>query len=605
MCGIVAVLSRSRVSGEGLTGALDAMRRRGPDGQDAWWDETGSVGLGHTRLAIHSPATGGQPFHWGPDQRFVAVVNGELYGARVPFQGSDSWLLAEAWEQHGFPALLDHLRGEFAWVAYDRQTRRLYAARDRFGIKPLFLARSRGALWLASKPTALWGAGLPAGWSAKGFWRASATQYPPLGGSLFEGISELPPAHWLCVDATGQETTGRYWRPPIPRESTTHEPVEELYESLREAVHLRVYREGRTAVMLSGGIDSASVLALAQESIPAQPLHAFSVDFPDSGPYSERKLAEQQSAHSGVLQHTVISLSATDLVEGLEESARGALGLMVNAHGVAKYQLARAIQQAGIRVVLTGEGADELLYGYRHFDSHLPHSQRIDPLADPAGLGILTSRQDTAALAEVERTLGFRPHIWVFKWQLGQRIQSFLSRDFLATFAAQDPFVDCLEEVAPAREGGELTTVRDLWLATALRAYILEVLGDGCEMAHSVEGRPPFLDHVLWERVACLPLPLLCAPPGKALLRQAMGDRLAPALRLRPKHPFMAPPLGRPLLEALAARLDEPHPFVDRRRALANLEKIGRLEGADAWEWEPALIWILSSYHLQGLWSTG
>jgi asparagine synthase (glutamine-hydrolysing) len=597
MCGIVAAVGPATDLEGRIRSATAALRRRGPDAQGLWLED--AVSLGHTRLAINAPAEGQQPFLWGPEQRYVAVVNGEFYGSR-PERGSDSWLLAEAWQQHGFPNLFAKLRGEFSWIVYDRLCKKLYAARDRFGIKPLFWSRFAGATWFASKPSALWAAGLPPAWSEEGFWRASGSQYPPLGGSLFAGVQELPPATWMCVDSDQRQESGCYWKVPTPEPQAAGDP-EIFRQVLEESVALRVRPEGTTAVQLSGGIDSASVLALAHASTARGRLHAFSVDFsdPEHPEHSEGALARAQASSLGIDDHTLVSLDAEELLAGLPETVRESQGLLVNAHGVAKYRLCEEIARTGIKVVLSGEGADELLFGYQHFLPHLPGGAAEPegkPYVGSVGLGIMSSRQGAHGLHGVERRLGFCPQVWVSKWQLGQRIQAFLRRDFLDSFAGRDPFLECLDEVGVRPEQPPHLSARQLWLSTALRSYILEVLGDGCEMAHSLEGRPPFLDHLLWETTAGIPL---SATPGKILLRQVMSQEVLPAVLNRTKHPFMAPPLGQPLIRAVKdAVTSRKHEFVDRKSSLRLLTHLSQLNGPDAWEWEPALIWILSSYHL-------
>lgn len=591
MCGIAGVVGPAI----DLLPALQSLHLRGPDGAGQW--TAPGITLGHTRLAINNPAHGAQPFHWR--DRFVAVVNGEFYGHEASATTSDSWALVQAWQDDDLTHTLSHLRGEFAFLVHDRQKGTTYAARDRFGVKPLYWARHRNSIFFASKPSALWALGLPRGWSDDGFWHAACTQYPSLRHGLFEGIQEVPPGHWLEVTPEGSLAQHRYWSPPRLEEARSEDPVGDFHTALREAVTLRVRQGSSTAVMLSGGVDSASVLALAAEATPACNLHAFSVDFPSEDySYAEGQLASEQALRSGVSQHTVLSLDSAALLQGLEDAVRGTLGLMVNAHGPAKYALTRAIAEAGHSVALTGEGADELLFGYSHFTPHLPGHSTADPLRDPAGLGILLARGEAPGLAGVEEDLGFRPQVWVAKWQLGQRITAFLRGDFLHAYDGQDPFLETAKELGPT--GSRLEISRDLWLGTALRSYILETLGDGCEMAHSVEGRPPFLDHHLWETTARLPLHLVTAAPGKGLLRQAMGSRLTPTISSRPKHPFMAPPLGRSLIGAVEnVVLTDPHPYVDPHRTLATLKRLESLEGPDSWEWEPALLWLLSSYYLQ------
>lgn len=129
------------------------------------------------------------------------------------------------------------------------------------------------------------------------------------------------------------------------------------------------------------------------------------------------------------------------------------------------------------------------------------------------------------------------------------------------------------------------------------------LLSFGCEMAHSVEGRPPFLDHILWELLVDCPVSLVTSGLGKALLRDAFRGKITPEIASQPKHPFMAPPLGGSLLEDLRDRLhSDEHLFIERGPALARLDQVAELDGPDAWEWEPALTWLLSSYEMQRAW---
>lgn len=587
MCGIVGVVSVEPVRKGRLDAALDSLHTRGPDGRGVWWSEDGTVGLGHTRLAINDPANGHQPL---VDPSWVCAVNGEFYGLEHGDE-SDSTILPRLCHQIGFEESLTHLRGEFALAAYHQASKTLYLARDRFGIKPLVWARIGPEFWFASKARALWAAGLPSGWSEHGFWRASATQYPPMEGSLFRGVQALAPACWMQLGPDGLQQK-QYWRVPSIRHGS-----DEFKAALGESVRLRLRPDHPTAIQLSGGVDSASVLGLASQE-PSQ-LSAFSIDF--SGEvhpeFSEGELARSFSRELQGVDHTVIELSSLQVLEGIAPAAQAAEGLFVNGHGVAKYHLNGAIRKAGIKVVLSGEGADELLFGYRHFQPHFPNQPTTNPLEDPAGLGIMTTLH-TEALPMVRERLGFEPGFFASKLALGRRIRSFLKDDFVSGFPQRDPFLELVEETPLEHLGAPLEKARALWLNSALRGYILEVLGDGCEMAHSVEGRPPFLDHKLWE----MALPAPSEAGAKTPLRSAVAGVVPDAIRLKPKHPFMAPPVGPGLNRALRERLEQPHPFVDRAKSLAQLDAIASLTGPEAWQWEPPMLWLLSSYALQEVW---
>ena len=570
--------------------ALKTLSSRGPDDRAVWWSENGLAGLAHCRLAINDPIHGRQPFSGGPAERYVAVVNGEFYDLDSEFSGaSDSFALIELYQKHGLSKTLELLRGEFAFLLYDRRERRLLAVRDRFGIKPLFWARLGQEWWFASKASALWAVGVAADWCEASFSQAAITQYPPSGGSLFASIETLKPSHYLSWQA-GEMSCRRYWQVPTLG-SARPLSSESLRESLEQCVNLRLRAQDPTAVLLSGGIDSASVLALAAGT--GKDLKAYTIDFPESGPstFSEGGAASRQARFSGV-PHQLVPLTKKDILTGLEETVRRTEGLFVNGHGVAKMKLAQAVAADGIKVLLSGEGADELLFGYRHFAPYFPSTEALDPFQDSAGIGILTSREKPTL-----QLPGTTPHFFHAKHALGRKISCFLNRD-----SGPVPFFQkILDDSSLGPTRSRLESARDAWLDTALRSYILEVLGDGTEMAHSVEGRPPFLDHHLWQSCAHLGT---VSKGDKALLRKAMAGLVVDEIRAKPKHPFMTPPLGEALLLLLQERVaDCPHPYLDRVKTLKILDQVRALTPSEQWEWEPPFYWWLSTFYLQELWA--
>lgn len=582
MCGIVGVLSNRPVVRQRLTDALEAMQLRGPDGVGQWWSEDGCVGLGHRRLAINDEPGGAQPMvsPKGP----VAVVNGEFYGLSPSFHGkSDSLALLDSYSRYPIEVAINKLRGEFAFLLFDPKENRLMAARDRFGVKPLFWAKLGKEIWFASKPMALWESGLPAGWCEANFMHAASTQYPPSRATVFQEILSLPPGHFATVDEAGMKVN-RYWS--LPSGFAGEFTVSDFKAVLKDSVTERVRKDGRTAVLLSGGVDSASVLSLAAQT--GEELVAYTMDFPESrgSLYSEKDLASKQATFSGV-QHRVLSLKTNEILSGLRDAVRATQGFCVNGHSVAKVALAQAISDDGIKVVLTGEGADELLFGYRHFEGYFPDQESGDQM-DPAGTGILVPEWTRG------RSENGLPSFFHTKYELGRKITSFLRFESKGWSAFRSVFPTSLQR----NHDTPLEHARLAWLDTALKSYILETLGDGAEMAHSVEGRPPFLDHLLW-------LDFSYHPNGKkTLLRDAMKGLVTDDILRKPKHPFMAPPLGDGLIALLREQFgDVEHPFVERKAALKQLAKVAQLEGLERLRWEPAMVWLLSSFYLQELWA--
>jgi asparagine synthase (glutamine-hydrolysing) len=588
MCGIVGVMSAQPVDRSKLDSALGTMRQRGPDGQGVWWSEDGCVGLGHRRLAINDPEGGYQPIC---SSRSISSVNGEFYALPDRYKGvSDSHALSDFYRDFGLDGTLERLRGEFAFLLYDRERKRLVAGRDRFGIKPLFWAQLGQEWWFASTPAALWAAGLAKGWCERSFAHAAATQYPPSGGSLFQGVHSLPPAHALTLSDSQLHVT-KYWNLPttVGGLGSVTDHSDDFRNCLRECVAHRLRKGSRTGVLLSAGVDSSSILALAAQQ--GEDLKAYTIDFPDSdeASFSEASLATQQARALGV-PHTIIPLTAQEMVEQLPAVVRQTGGLVVNGHAVGKWKLSQAVQQDGIKVLLSGEGADELLFGYRHFRTYFGATEQNELLQDPAGLGILVSRTESTVLPPTV------PNFFHAKYSLGLKISSFLDLETSPLKAFQESLEVGDPKTTP------LEHARTVWLDTALRSYILEILGDGTEMAHSVEGRPPFLDHVLWER--CSQMPISIHDGRKELLRHAMKGLVVEEIRKAPKHPFMAPPLGKPLYDGLREKiLDVRHPFVEPANGLERLAEVRSLPAAQRLEWEPALLWLLSSYILQESWS--
>ena len=235
-------------------------------------------------------------------------------------------------------------------------------------------------------------------------------------------------------------------------------------------------------------------------------------------------------------------------------------GLAINGHLTAKYLLSRAIRRSGFKAVLSGEGSDEILGGYAHLrrDHFLdPASDLADSAASVAALtagntvmaGIHLAEGAALDLGAVERALGFVPSFLGAKATLGHRMRGLLARDFTAEFAGCDPYETFLAKFdGPGQLAGRsrVDQASYLWTKSSLATYILRTLGDGTEMAHSVEGRLPFLDHNVFALARSLPTGVkIRGGVEKHVLREAMRGLLPDDVRLRPKHPFTAPPLSR------------------------------------------------------------
>jgi asparagine synthase (glutamine-hydrolysing) len=607
------------VPADALERATRRLAHRGPDGQRTWLSDDRRVGLGHARLSIIDLATGDQPIA-GEDESLRIVVNGEFYdfertqralegrGHRLRTR-SDSEIALHLYEDYG-TACLRHLRGEFAFVLWDGRNDTLFAARDRFGIKPLFYTTYRGTLYLASEIKALLAAGLPARWDRAAFFQANhflGAPTPP-DRTLFEGIYPVPPGHYLLA-CGGQVRLIRYWDFDYPTTDDVRplspdvEYAERFRHVLDEAVRLRLRADVAVGCYLSGGLDSCAVLGLAARH-RVEPIRAFTLTF-DQTDYDEGPIAREMATHAGA-DFQPIPIRHADLADRFSDAVWQAETLFINAHGIAKYLLSRVVQNAGYKVVLTGEGSDEILAGYAHFrrDFLLQNTQGLDTKAvqqllaqlqvnNRVSRGLLLPDGEAPPLASVRRALGFVPAWLEALAAASTRLRALFAPDFAAEFAGRDPyrvFLNGLDVVGQLAGREPLNQSLYLWSKTLLPSYLLAVLGDRMEMAHSVEGRVPFLDHHVVELVRDLPISQkIRGVTEKYVLREAARPVLSATVYARQKHPFLAPPaalapgdrLYELVQETLRGSVMDSLPFYDQGKVVALLDGLPAL-GDDA-----------------------
>ena len=455
MCGLVAVVSREQPIGLAeLDAALDAISHRGPDGRGVWTSQDRRVALGHVRLALRDIGGGAQPIA-SERHEVIAVVNGELYGAgplrqelralgHVFRTASDSEIVVHAWQTWG-PQMLPRLRGEFAFALYDTESNTVFCARDRFGIKPLAWTQHAGRVLIASQARALFALGAPRAWDSEALLRAASFQYAGPRSTLFQGIHELPAGHSLTIEA-GRATVSRYWDLDLPCSRgavDVRAAVVELRTRFDDAVRERLIADVPVAVQLSGGLDSAAVLASATQALGAAP-DAFTVSFTDAAGYDERAHAQSTAAHFGA-RLLVVAGTDRDVASALPGAIAASEGACINAHAAAKLLLSAAVRDAGFKIVLTGEGADELLMGYPHFRSDLSGSDAGLARTNEASMGLMLPATDGLSPAAVPAALGHVPTWMRAKAAFGGRVRGML-RDGIAEVQRQrDPARDWLD----------------------------------------------------------------------------------------------------------------------------------------------------------------
>ena len=629
MCGIVAAVSRDgAIRAPAIEAATRRLRHRGPDAQCAWVPADGRAGLGHARLSIIDLETGDQPIV-NEDGRLRIVVNGEFYDferircelerAGHTFRTrSDSEIALHLFEDRG-PRALHALRGEFAFAIWDERDRQLFAARDRFGIKPLYYTVHDGTFYMASEVKALAALGVPLRWDRDSQYDIHFVSHPP-DRTLFAGIYQLPPASYLVTDGE-QVRVLPYWDFDYPTADETpqvgdeREWVERLAHSFEEAVRLRLRADVPVACYLSGGIDSCAVLGVASR-LSSRPIRAYTLSF-DHADYDEGELARAQAALSGA-EFCRIPVRSDDLADHFSDALYQAERPFANAHVVAKYLLSRAVRDSGTKVVLTGEGSDEIFAGYPHFrrDLVLHGSNGHDPAgkakllaelaaANRASAGLLLPN-GSVPMDSVQRALGFVPSGLETWAQIGHGLLDVASDSFRETFAERDTFRVMLGSLDIERQlAGRHVLNQSLyvWSKTMLPNYILSNLGDRMEMAHSVEGRLPFLDHHVVEEAVRMPIAMkIKGMTEKYVLREAARPVLTEAVYARQKHPFMSPPATIQQKGALYAflqdtlrgnALDGPGIY-DRAKVAALLDAVPSMDDATRTRTDTLLMWMAS-----------
>jgi asparagine synthase (glutamine-hydrolysing) len=550
ICGLFNFRTQTPVEPAALQRSTAAMVHRGPDDEGFHLD--GELGLGNRRLSIIDLPGGHQPLS-NEDQTVWITFNGEIYNYRDlradlissghQFRtSSDTETIVHLYEEEGL-ASLDRLRGMFAFALWDSRQRRLLLARDRLGIKPLFFRLEPNRLVFASELRSLRQlCEQPLQVDPQAVYDFFGFRYIPAPNTFYRGVQKLLPGHYLVADSSGVRTQA-YWDIPAEEESirSTEDIAEEVLERLRESVRLRLIADVPLGVFLSGGTDSSAVVALMAE-LGARPLRTFSVGF-EEPQFNELPFARRVAQRYATEHHELVVRP-----EHLSEELVRLVGFrdepIAEPTDVALYLVARLASQS-VKVVLAGEGGDELFAGYPKYAA--------DRLA---GLVSALPQEVTRALA---RWLPYRQRRAKLALEaLSIRDEAERSATWFASFSRMEReelfSPDFLAQVDPAHPArvfeGYLERVRDRsplkrMLYADLKIWLPDNLllrGDQMTMAASIEERVPFLDHKLVELAARVPTRLLTRGfRTKVLLKRALRPYLPPETLRRRKVGFTVP----------------------------------------------------------------
>ncbi|MGH8187553.1 MAG: asparagine synthase (glutamine-hydrolyzing) [Steroidobacteraceae bacterium] len=580
MCGICGFWSRSEKLSESVLRRMnEQIRRRGPDGEGFYFD--GGVGLAMRRLAIIDLAGGDQPIY-NEDRTIAIVFNGEIYNYKALREhlrekghrlatNSDTEAIVHLYEEYGLDAP-KHLEGMFAFALWDSRKRRLVLARDRLGIKPLFVAETRDGVVFGSEIKSLLASGVVSrdiDWQALDQYLAYT--FIPQPRSIYAGIRKIPPASVVTIESDGAVRVQPYWEVPDTSMSapamSTPDWVESCEAALKEAVSSHLVSDVPVGAFLSGGLDSGVMVAMMAKAMD-RPVQTFTVGFTAAGRsfIDERKYA-RMLAQQYKLEHREIEI---------EPHAADILGEVVDAFDepfaddsvVPSYYVSQAAA-ANVKVALTGLGGDELFAGYRRHlglvlgdryallprwlrDSvirpvieRLPESSQSSDVIDHlkrfargASLSGAHRYQDSMlALADAERRSLFAP-------QVRQQLDTNKT-----TAVMVGPYT-------AGQHGGNLTRA----LRTDLNVYLVDdilTLTDRLSMWHSLELRVPYLDHRFVELMQRAPEELKIRGTSQKYLLKKIAERWLPHEMIYHRKQGFEAPMGQWLRGPLLPLFDE------------------------------------------------
>ena len=571
MCGIAGlwnIKTKAPVDRTLLSRMVRTLHHRGPDDSGIYLSQ--DIGLGHTRLSIVDLSGGHQPM-CNEDGSIWVVFNGEIYNhpelrSTLIQKGhtfkthSDTEVILHAYEEMG-EGCVREFNGQFAFALWDGHRRELFLARDRMGVRPLFYAMRNGRFLFGSEIKALFeDPTFPRELDPFAidqvftFW----APLPPRTG--FVGVNELPPGHTMTVSEKGSRIN-RYWKLEFPAMETSRasDPrpekwyTDQLMNLLDEAVQIRLRADVPVGAYLSGGLDSSVITALSRRRIDDH-LKTFSIGF-EAEAFDETSFQSIVVGHLGTEHHAFLCRSA-EIGEAFPEAIRHMERPVIRTAPVPLMLLAKGVREAGIKVVLTGEGADEVLAGYdifkeakvRRFWAQAPRSRmrplllrRLYPyLSDMKG-------QASAYLAAFfgqgleETNDPFYSHLP--RWRVTTPLKRLYSEGMREKLKGYDPIAELRDQLP-----SEFSTWHPLSQAQYLESiyllpgYILSSQGDRMAMANSIEGRFPFLDHRVVEFAASIPPNLkLKRLREKHILRQGAEGLLPSGILNREKQPYRAP----------------------------------------------------------------
>lgn len=554
MCGINGILhlqTQKKVDERLLTKMRDSLEHRGPDDKGLFIEN--NIGLGHRRLSVLDVSSAGhQPF-FSDDGRYVMTYNGEIYNFKDFYTelkskgfdirtSSDTEVLLKLFELYG-TKMLNRLNGMFAFVIWDKKERKLTAVRDRMGVKPLYYSFYNETFYFASEQKALFTAGVPLKMAKDGMEEYIFNRFVAGENTLYENVKKILPGHILSIHESGKITHEKWWdlKSEIQNQPKIQNPVEWFRETFDDSIKLRMVSDVPVGVLLSGGLDSSSILAsLHQQNF--NDIQTFNIGFKEKE-HNESDLAKMMSEKFHYGFHTM-QLEDKALFEKLVDSTYfqdEPIMHLSEPHILALAQLAKP----SVKVLLSGEGADELMGGYVRYKA-LKYPSLLHSIATIGHMDYFTSKPRYEKLARYSQIKNYDELVLYNGSNL-------YPKDIAKTFGiSSQPKNDYRKQILEDAKSLYPNNLRRQALFFDQHTYLCSLLdrNDRCTMGASIECREPFLDQRLLVGLGSLDDKwLFKGKKWKYILKSAMKNRL-PEEILKFKKVGLSVPWGDYLLKS-------------------------------------------------------
>lgn len=566
MCGIAGILNNNitRQDSTTISKMIQTLRHRGPEETGLYIDNR--IALAHARLSIIDISEGIQPIH-NEDKSLWIIFNGEIFNypelraelikaGHKFYTKSDTEVIVHLYEEYGINSL-QKLNGQFAFAIWDSNKQTLFIARDRVGILPLFYTHKNGMFSFASEIKALFAhPSIDRNINKKSldqvftFWTTLKDQ------TLFDGINELPPAHFIILTPEKFKIE-KYWQLNFATENNytpfkKNELTERVEEILVDAVKIRLRSDVPVGSYLSGGLDSSGITSIIKKNFNNK-LNTFGIRFEDKD-YDEGSFQQEMVNYLGVT-HSELFIKSENISENLESVIWHTEKPILRTAPIPLFLLSSLVHKSGYKVVITGEGSDEIFGGYnifketkiRKFWSRYPESKLRPQLLGKLYPYIFKDKRLGNTITEFFKSGIEDPNNPLFshliRWNNTSRIKNFFSENVKESIKDYNAFSDILE-LLPREfyEWDYFAKAQYLEIIIFMSNYLLSSQGDRMSMANSVEIRVPFLDHRLIELMNKVnPEFKINLLNEKFILKEALKSRLPNSIVNRPKNPYRAP----------------------------------------------------------------